>query len=75
MASKIYTTRDELLSSYLRNLLESAGYSVLTQHIRTESSAESGTINLDWCSELWLIRDSELANAKELLQEALADSA
>mgnify|MGYP002278824304 CR=1 FL=1 len=75
MASKIYTTKDQLLGSYLRNLLESAGYSVLTQHTRAESPLGAAGLSLDWTSELWLIRDSELADARELLQEALADSA
>ena len=68
MASKIYTTNDQLLGSYLRNLLESAGYSVLTQKTRVEL-AQGG---LDWHSELWLIRDSELANAQQVLQQALS---
>lgn len=68
MASKIYTTNDQLLGSYLRNLLESAGYSVLTQKTRVEL-AQGG---LDWNSELWLIRDSELAKAQQILQQALS---
>ncbi len=68
MASKIYTTNDQLLGSYLRNLLESAGYSVLTQKTRGEL-AQGG---LDWNSELWLIRDSELAKAQQVLQQALS---
>ena len=68
MASKIYTTNDQLLGSYLRNLLESAGYSVLTQKTRVEL-AQGG---LDWNSELWLIRDSELAKAQQVLQQALS---
>ncbi|WP_160154353.1 DUF2007 domain-containing protein [Microbulbifer sp. ALW1] len=68
MASKIYTTNDQLLGSYLRNLLETAGHSVLTQKIRVELS-QGG---LDWNSELWLIRDSELAKAQQILQQALS---
>lgn len=71
MASKIYTTKDQLLGSYLRNLLESAGYSVLTQRTRVESQQSDGS-SLDWHSELWLIRDSELPNAQQLLQQALS---
>lgn len=83
MASKIFTTNDQLLGSYLRNLLESAGYSVLTQKTRVEIvhgalgageqvDERGGENNLNWNSELWLIRDSELANAQQLLQQALS---
>ena len=71
MASKIYTTNDQLLGSYLCNLLESAGYSVLTQNTRVESPQMDGAL-LDWHSELWLIRDSELLRAQQFLQQALA---
>lgn len=71
MASKIYTTNDQLLGSYLRNLLESAGYSVLTQYTRVESPQGDGNA-LDWSSELWLIRDSELAKAQQVLNQALS---
>ncbi|WP_295803195.1 hypothetical protein [uncultured Microbulbifer sp.] len=71
MARKIYTTNDQLLGSYLCNLLESAGYSVLTQKTRVESPQTNSTV-LDWHSELWLIRDSELAKAQQLLKQALS---
>ncbi|WP_406828050.1 putative signal transducing protein [Microbulbifer sp. ARAS458-1] len=81
MASKIYTTDDQLLSSYLRNLLQSAGYPVLTQQTRVEPAIEggdgvgkevSGQGNLDWQSELWLIHDADLASAQQVLQQALS---
>ncbi|WP_231758064.1 DUF2007 domain-containing protein [Microbulbifer elongatus] len=81
MASKIYTTDDQLLSSYLRNLLQSAGYPVLTQQTRVEPAmgGEEGAgkdhspqEQLDWQSELWLIRDADLASAQQLLQQALS---
>ena len=79
MASKIYTTNDQLLGSYLRNLLESAGYSVLTQKTRVEpaqSVSQSGIQSvhgtLDWYSELWLIHDADLASAQQVLQQALS---
>ena len=70
MASKIYTTDDQLLSSYLRNLLQSAGYPVLTQRTRVEPAQGKGV--LDWHSELWLIRDADLASAQQVLQQALS---
>ncbi|QKX15807.1 hypothetical protein [Microbulbifer sp. YPW1] len=78
MASKIYTTNDQLLGSYLRNLLESAGYSVLTQKTRVEPAPPAGQGgpggpgNLDWSSELWLIHDADLASAQQVLQQALS---
>ena len=68
MASKIYTTHDQLLGSYLRNLLQSAGYPVLTQQTRVEPAQGI----LDWQSELWLIRDADLASAQQVLQQALS---
>lgn len=71
MARKIYTTNDQLLGSYLCNLLESEGYSVLTQKTRVESPQMDGAL-LDWNSELWLMRDSELIRAQQFLQQALA---
>lgn len=74
MASKIFTTNDQLLGSYLRNLLESAGYSVLTQKTRIETpqGQQQSFGNLDWHSELWLIHDADLANAQQFLQQALS---
>lgn len=81
MASKIYTTSDQLLGSYLRNLLESAGYSVLTQKTRVETVSQGSQDSqnslgvqgsLDWYSELWLIHDADLASAQQVLQQALS---
>ncbi|MBY6190531.1 DUF2007 domain-containing protein [Microbulbifer agarilyticus] len=75
MARKIYTTDDQLLGSYLQNLLQSAGYSVLTQKTRVESAPGGqgfGAGNLNWNSELWLIRDADLASAQQVLQQALS---
>ncbi|GAB2506908.1 putative signal transducing protein [Microbulbifer agarilyticus] len=75
MARKIYTTDDQLLGSYLQNLLQSAGYSVLTQKTRVESAQGGhgfGAGNLNWSSELWLIRDADLASAQQVLQQALS---
>lgn len=74
MASKIFTTNDQLLGSYLRNLMESAGYSVLTQKTRIETPQEQQQSfgNIDWHSELWLIHDADLANAQQFLQQALS---
>ncbi|MBY6210515.1 DUF2007 domain-containing protein [Microbulbifer agarilyticus] len=75
MARKIYTTDDQLLGSYLQNLLQSAGYSVLTQKTRVESAQVGqgfGAGNLNWNSELWLIRDADLASAQQVLQQALS---
>ncbi|WP_226662886.1 DUF2007 domain-containing protein [Microbulbifer aggregans] len=74
MARKIYSTNDQLLGSYLRNLLESAGYSVLTQKTRVESQQPDGG-SLDWHSELWLIRDADMVMAQQVLQQALASEA
>ncbi|MFV8783503.1 hypothetical protein ACNKU7_13890 [Microbulbifer sp. SA54] len=74
MARKIYSTSDQLLGSYLRNLLESAGYSVLTQQTRVESLQPDGN-PMDWHSELWLIGDSDMAMAQQVVQQALAGEA
>ncbi|WP_308368381.1 MULTISPECIES: hypothetical protein [unclassified Microbulbifer] len=71
MAQRIYTASDQLLVSHLYTLLEKAGISALTQKSAVDvPSGESGP--LVWHSELWIMKDCELAIAQLLLEQALA---
>lgn len=71
MAHRIYTASDQLLVSHLYTMLEQAGISAVTQKAPVEAPSEYGS-PLAWDSELWILRDRELANAQRLLEQILA---
>jgi hypothetical protein len=74
MAYRIYIASDQLLVSHLYSLLEKAGISAVTQKTPIDMPAgESGP--LAWYSELWIMKDRELASAQALLKQALAREA
>lgn len=74
MAQRIYIASDQLLVSHLCDLLEEAGIPALTQKAVVDAPQEECT-PLAWYSELWIMRDGQLANAWQLLERALAGEA
>ncbi|MCW8124961.1 hypothetical protein [Microbulbifer halophilus] len=71
MAQRIFIASDQLLVSHLCNLLEKAGIPALTQKAVVDAPQEECT-PLAWYSELWIMRDGQLASARQLLGRALA---
>ncbi|WP_250459831.1 hypothetical protein [Microbulbifer litoralis] len=71
MAQRIYIASDQLLVNHLCNLLEKAGIPALTQKAVMDAPQEECT-PLAWYSELWIMRDGQLARAWQLLDRALA---
>jgi len=70
MAHRIYIANDQLLVSHLFTLLEQAGIPALMQQsVRDVPQDECGP--LAWYSELWVLRDFQLASAQRLLIKAL----
>lgn len=71
MAQRIYIASDQLLVSNLCTLLERAGISALMQKAVVDvPQGESGPVA--WYSELWILRDRQLAKAGDLLEQALS---
>ncbi|SDJ84698.1 hypothetical protein [Microbulbifer yueqingensis] len=70
MARRIYFASDQLLVSHLYTLLEKAGISALTQQAAVDVPQDESA-PVAWYSELWIMRDGQLANAQALLQRAL----
>ncbi|WP_237054905.1 hypothetical protein [Microbulbifer sediminum] len=74
MACRIYLASDQLLVNHLYTLLEKSGIRALTQQAAVDvPQEESGPVA--WYSELWIMQDGQLANAQELLRQALDSEA
>lgn len=70
MAHRIYIANDQLLVSHLFTLLEQAGIPALMQKSVVDAPQdECGPVA--WYSELWVLRDGQLASAQRLLTRAL----
>ena len=71
MAQRIYIGSDQLLVSYLCNLLEEAGIPALMQKSVVDvPQEECGP--LAWYSELWIMQDRQLAGAQLLVAKILS---
>lgn len=66
---KIYSSSDIALLSLLKSKLEAAGIQVLMKNITPPAAGEVTSI-IAW-PELWIMNDSDLRSAQQILHESL----
>ena len=68
---KLYTTQNPLMISHLKNILESGGVECVVKNLYL-SSAAGELPPIECWPELWVIDDASYAEAREVLDRALA---